>query len=40
VARYLGDSSERARTLLSALWRHIRPAAIGAPAVTPRIWQT
>jgi urease accessory protein len=40
VARYLGDSSERARALLTALWQHMRPAAIGAPALTPRIWQT
>jgi urease accessory protein len=40
VARYLGDSSERARALLGALWRQIRPAAIGAPAISPRIWQT
>ena len=40
VARYLGDSSERARTLLTALWQQLRPAAIGAPPITPRIWQT
>ncbi len=40
VARYLGDSSERARTLLTALWHQLRPAAIGAPPHTPRLWST
>ncbi len=40
VTRYLGNSSERARALLTALWQQLRPAAIGAPPHSPRIWQT
>jgi urease accessory protein len=40
VARYLGDSSERARMLLTTLWQQLRPAVIGAPGIPPRIWQT
>ncbi len=40
VARYLGHSSEAARHWFAALWRVLRPAVIGRPAQTPRIWNT
>jgi urease accessory protein len=40
VARYLGASTERARSYFVALWRLIRPAAIGRTACIPRIWST
>jgi urease accessory protein len=40
VARYLGDSAERARAALLAIWSTLRPAVVGSPAVTPRIWST
>jgi urease accessory protein len=40
VARYLGHSSEAARHWFVGLWRHLRPALLGAPAQSPRIWNT
>ncbi len=40
VARYLGDSSEKARQVMTALWQHLRPALLGREAVVPRIWNT
>ena len=40
VARYLGQHGEAARHWFSALWQVLRPALIGRPAVTPRIWNT
>jgi urease accessory protein len=40
VARYLGDSSEAARLWFAELWKILRPACCGRPAVTPRIWNT
>jgi urease accessory protein len=40
VARYLGHSSEAARHWLAGLWQVLRPALIGRPAQTPRIWNT
>jgi len=40
VARYLGDSSERAKHLLARLWAVLRPALAGREAVEPRIWRT
>jgi len=40
VARYLGDSSEAARTYFQRLWKHIRPALTGRAAHEPRIWKT
>jgi len=40
VARYLGDSTEQARGLFVRLWESIRPALLGRPACTPRIWNT
>lgn len=40
VCRYLGHHAEQARTLLQSAWRILRPAALGAAASSPRIWQT
>jgi urease accessory protein len=40
VARYLGYSSEAARTWFVDLWRVLRPALIGREAQLPRIWST
>lgn len=40
VARYLGDSSERARSYFTALWRLLRPWLGGNDACPPRIWNT
>jgi len=40
VARYLGTSTEQARSLFTAMWQLIRPLALGRPAVLPRIWRT
>jgi urease accessory protein len=40
VARHLGDDSERARALLSAVWQALRPHLLDRPATKPRIWNT
>jgi urease accessory protein len=40
VARYLGPACEPGRAWMVALWRHLRPALIGRPAMVPRIWNT
>ncbi|MBS1157670.1 MAG: Urease accessory protein UreD [Proteobacteria bacterium] len=40
VARYLGNNSEAARQWFAELWKILRPACCGRPAVTPRIWNT
>jgi len=40
VARYLGDSSEHARQLMTQAWRLVRPLLGGREAVVPRIWNT
>jgi urease accessory protein len=40
VARYLGNSSERARRYFSELWHLLRPWFAGRPACPPRIWNT
>ncbi|OWW21530.1 urease accessory protein UreD [Noviherbaspirillum denitrificans] len=40
VARYLGDSSETAKQLMTAAWRILRPLLTGRDAVVPRIWNT
>ncbi|MDP2821304.1 MAG: urease accessory protein UreD [Sulfuritalea sp.] len=40
VARYLGHSAEAARECFVALWQLLRPALLGVPAQTPRIWNT
>lgn len=40
VARYLGDSGETAKRLMTLAWQHLRPALTGRDAVIPRIWNT
>lgn len=40
VARYLGDSSENAKRIMTDAWRQLRPALLGRAAVPPRIWNT
>lgn len=40
VVRYLGNSTEKARRLFSTIWQLLRPATIGRPPSTPRIWAT
>ena len=40
VARYLGDSSETAKHLMTRIWQQLRPALLGREAVVPRIWNT
>jgi urease accessory protein len=40
VGRYLGHSSEAARTWFVELWRALRPAFIGRDMLVPRIWNT
>jgi urease accessory protein len=40
VARTLGDGAARARAWFAALWAAARPALLGRPASSPRIWTT
>ncbi len=40
VVRYLGDSSETAKRLMTQAWRTLRPLLAGREAVVPRIWNT
>jgi urease accessory protein len=40
VVRYLGDNSEAARLWFAEIWKILRPACVGRPAVLPRIWNT
>ncbi|HYC43751.1 MAG TPA: urease accessory protein UreD [Noviherbaspirillum sp.] len=40
VVRYLGDSSEVAKKVMTAAWRMLRPLLTGRAAVVPRIWNT
>ena len=40
VARYLGHSSEAARSWLVDLWQLLRPAMLKRDAAAPRIWST
>jgi urease accessory protein len=40
IARYLGNSSETAKQLMTRAWRRLRPELIGRAAVAPRIWNT
>ncbi|MDB5842453.1 MAG: ureD [Herminiimonas sp.] len=40
VARYLGDSSETARRMMTRVWQQLRPALLGRDAIVPRIWNT
>ena len=40
VARYLGESAQRAREALTRVWHIVRRAHFGVGACEPRIWQT
>ena len=40
IARYLGDSTERARGLFTSIWKILRPVVIKRSACEPRIWNT
>lgn len=40
IARYLGDSTESARTLFCDLWKALRPTVVKRPPCIPRIWNT
>ena len=40
VVRWLGDSSEMAKSRIAAAWQLIRPELLGRVGQLPRIWQT
>jgi urease accessory protein len=40
VARYLGDSSETAKRLMTEIWKMLRPMMLNREAAIPRIWNT
>jgi urease accessory protein len=40
VVRYLGNSSETAKQLMTRAWQRLRPELTGREAVVPRIWNT
>ncbi len=40
VVRYLGNSTERARQMFTAIWQALREQAIGRTPHLPRIWAT
>ena len=40
VCRYLGSSTERAKSLFTQVWSLVRLAEIGKPGCPPRIWYT
>ena len=40
VVRYLGDSSEAAKQVVTRAWQHVRPHMLARAAVVPRIWHT
>lgn len=40
VARYLGHSSEQAKSLFTEAWAIVRPALYAREAVRPRVWDT
>lgn len=40
ICRYLGGSAERARTLFTIAWSHVRRSVLGKAPVLPRIWNT
>ena len=40
IARYLGDSTQTARRLFTAIWKSTRPVVLNRPACAPRIWNT
>jgi urease accessory protein len=40
VARYLGNSSETAKQVMTRVWQRLRPEMLGREAAVPRIWTT
>lgn len=40
IGRWLGAAVEPARRWLEAMWRALRPQAVGRAALAPRIWRT
>jgi urease accessory protein len=40
AARYVGGSTQAARSYFVALWRILRPVLVGREACAPRIWNT
>lgn len=40
LVRYLGSSTQSARTYFASAWAILRPLATGREAVSPRIWMT
>jgi len=40
AARYLGESTQAARSYFVALWRILRPVLLGREACPPRVWNT
>jgi urease accessory protein len=40
VVRYLGNSSETARQVMTRAWQRLRPELLGRAASIPRIWNT
>ncbi|MDB5825592.1 MAG: ureD [Herminiimonas sp.] len=40
VVRYLGNSSETARRIMTRAWQTVRPQIMGHDATPPRIWNT
>lgn len=40
VVRYLGNSTERARSYFSEIWSQLREQCIGSTPMVPRIWNT
>jgi urease accessory protein len=38
LARYLGHSSQDAFSWFTSVWRVLRPALLGQPAIAPRLW--
>lgn len=40
VLRFLGNSSEVAKQVVTCAWRHLRPLLLRREAIAPRIWHT
>jgi urease accessory protein len=38
LVRYLGHSSQDAFDWFTSVWKVLRPALLGQPAIAPRLW--
>ncbi|MCP5419774.1 MAG: urease accessory protein UreD [Gammaproteobacteria bacterium] len=38
IGRYAGDSTERAKRIMSRVWQVLRAAVLGKDAIPPRVW--